>query len=269
PYPIPLRDEAGAIVGVVNMSVDISERKKAEHALAERNFQLALAGKAARVGSFAYDIDTEMMQITAGYAAIHGFPHGITEIARSKWQLGVHPEDRLRWEALRSRAHRERWAEYSGEYRIVRSGGEIRWIEARVFVSYDGDGRPHRAVGVDIDATARKRAEEQQRILNAELDHRVKNVLATIAAHTKNSTRSMDGFVAALESRIQSMASTHELLSSSRWAGLALRELVRRELAPYASNNNTRIEGPEVILRAEAAQTIASVLHELTTNAAK
>src|SRR5262249_15327327 len=116
PYPIPLRDEAGAIVGVVNMSVDISERKKAEHALAERNFQLALAGKAARVGSFAYDIDTEMMQITAGYAAIHGFPDGITEIARSKWQLGVHPEDRLRWEALRSRAHRERWAEYSGEY---------------------------------------------------------------------------------------------------------------------------------------------------------
>ena len=55
PYPTPLRDGAGAIVGVLNMTVDISERKKAERALAERNMQLALAGKAALVGSYAYD----------------------------------------------------------------------------------------------------------------------------------------------------------------------------------------------------------------------
>jgi two-component sensor histidine kinase len=65
------------------------------------------------------------------------------------------------------------------------------------------------------------------------------------------------------------MASTHELLSSSRWEGVALRELVRRELAPYASKNNMCIKGPETILGAEAVQTVASVLHELTTNAAK
>jgi two-component sensor histidine kinase len=178
----------------------------------------------------------------------------------------------VRWEALRRRAYRGRWEEYSGEYRIVRSGGEIRWIEARVFVSYNGDGRPKRAVGADIDVTARKRAEEQQQLLNAELDHRVKNVLATvsaIAAHTKDTSKSMGHFVTALDSRIKSMASTHELLSSSRWEGVALRELVRRELAPYASNNNTCIKGPDIILRAEAAQTTASVLHELTTNAAK
>ena len=82
PYPTPLHDETGAIVGVVNMTVDISERKKAELALAERNLQLALAGKAALVGSFAYDMDTEEMQISQGYAAIHGFPEGTTHIAR-------------------------------------------------------------------------------------------------------------------------------------------------------------------------------------------
>ena len=179
--------------------------------------QLALAGKAGRVGSFAYDIDTERMQISAGYAAIHGFPDGTTEIARSEWQLGVHPEDRVRWEALRSRAYRERWDEYSGEYRLVRPGSEKRWIEARVFVSYDGDGRPRRAVGVDIDVTARKRAEEHQRTLMAELDHRVKNVLATVSAvvaQTRQGSRSVAEFVAALDGRIRSMATTHELLSS-------------------------------------------------------
>jgi two-component sensor histidine kinase len=108
--------------------------------------------------------------------------------------------------------------------------------------------------------------------LVAELDHRVKNVLAAvnaIAAHTKDASSSMDDFVVALDRRIQSMASTHQLLSSSRWQGVPLRELLRRELAPYTSNSNTCIEGPEVILGPEAAQTTASVLHELTTNAAK
>src|SRR5262249_38660596 len=51
--------------------------------------------------------------------------------------------------------------------------------------------------------------------------------------------------------------------------GVPLRELLRLELAPYASNTNTCIQGPEVVLRAEAAQTTASVFHELATNAAK
>jgi PAS domain S-box-containing protein len=267
-----VRNGRGQIVGLRGTVQDITERKMAELALAERNIQLALAGKAARVGNFAYDHDTERMQISAGYAAIHGFPDGTTEIARSEWQLGVHPEDRVRWEALRSRAHRERWDEYSGEYRIVRSGSENRWIEARVFVSYDGDGRPRRAVGVDIDVTARKRAEEQQGTLNAELDHRVKNVLATvsaIAAHTKAASSSMDDFVVALDGRIRSMATTHELLSARRWHGVSLTELVRRELAPYATRNNTEIGGPEVTLSAEAGQVVSMVLHELTTNAAK
>ena len=105
PYPTPLRDETGTIVGVVNMTVDISERKKAELTLADHNMQLALAGKAALVGNFAYDVDTECMQISEGYAAIHGFPDGTTEIARSEWQarrasrgprtIGRDPQPRL------------------------------------------------------------------------------------------------------------------------------------------------------------------------------
>ena len=265
-------DARGMPTGLLGVTRDITSRKLAEQALAERNLQLALAGKSGRVGSFAYDIATERMQISAGYAAIHGFPDGTTEIARSEWQLGVHPEDRVRWEALRSRAYREQWDEYSGEYRILRPGSENRWIEARVFVSYDGDGRPRRAVGVDIDVTARKRAEEQQSTLNAELDHRVKNVLATVsavAAHTKAASSSMDDFVAALDGRIRSMATTHELLSVRRWHGVSLIELVRRELAPYATRNNTEIGGPEMMLSAEAGQVVSMALHELTTNAAK
>ncbi len=250
---------------------DITDRKNAESALAERTMQLAIAGKAALVGSFTYDVDTERLQITPGYAAIHGFPDGTTEIARSEWQAGVHPEDRVRWGALRSRAHRERWQEYSGEYRIVRSGNEVRWIEARVLVSYASDGRPQRAVGIDIDVTARKRADEQQRTLNAELDHRVKNVLATVSAiitQTPKAGSSLADFVAGLDGRIKSLARTHELLSQNQWQDVSLEEIVQREIAPYAAGNAT-ILGPGVALKAEAAQALATVLHELATNAAK
>jgi two-component sensor histidine kinase len=74
---------------------------------------------------------------------------------------------------------------------------------------------------------------------------------------------------AALEGRIKSMATTHELLSSRHWQGIPLAELVRSELAPYVTADNTRIDGPDVVLTAEAGQTLAMVFHELATNAAK
>ena len=271
PYPVPLTDKEGEVVGVVSMKLDISERKKAELALAERNIQLALAGKAALVGSFAYDIDTEIMQISEGYAAIHGFPEGTVEKARNECLADVHPDDIGRVTQLRGEAFRGRRREYSVEYRIIRAG-EVRWVETRCFISYDGEGRPHRVVGVSIDITERKRVEEQQHKLVAELDHRVKNVLATVqavAAHTMDASSSMQHFVAALDGRIRSMGSTHELLSYRRWRGIPLGELVRRELAPYATGSNAEIGGPEVMLSAEAGQTMGMVLHELVTNAAK
>jgi two-component sensor histidine kinase len=76
-------------------------------------------------------------------------------------------------------------------------------------------------------------------------------------------------FVESVDGRIRLMATTHELASSGRWHGISLTELVRGELAPYATHNNTEICGPEVILKAEAGQAMAMVVHELATNAAK
>ena len=122
-------------------------------ALAERNIQLALAGKAARVGSYAYDVATEIMQISEGYAAIHGFPEGTREIMRSECLASVHPEDAPRLEQCRSEALNMRRREYSVEYRINAPGGGLRWVETRCSITYDS-GRPHRVVGVSIDITS-------------------------------------------------------------------------------------------------------------------
>jgi PAS domain-containing protein len=103
PYRKPLRDGNGTIVGGINMTVDISERKKAEFALAERNAQLALAGKVVLVGSYAYDVNADEMRVSEGYAAIHGLPEGTAETTRSAWRMRVHPGDVERVERLRSR----------------------------------------------------------------------------------------------------------------------------------------------------------------------
>jgi two-component sensor histidine kinase len=174
-------------------------------------------------------------------------------------------------EEVRHQAINNGRSEYGFEYRIVHSG-EVRWIESRSFILYSSDGHPQRVVGVSIDITERKRVEEQQRKLVAELDHRVKNVLATVqavAAQTMQTSSSMEHFVSALDGRIRSMGSTHELLSHRRWSGIPLADLVKRELAPYTTDANTDIGGPEVMLSAEAAQTMGMVFHELVTNAAK
>jgi two-component sensor histidine kinase len=122
------------------------------------------------------------------------------------------------------------------------------------------------------DITERRQAEEHRSLLMAELDHRVKNTLATVSAvvsQTLEGRSSIADFAAALDARIRAMATTHQLLSANCWQGVSLAELVTRELAPYVIGTSTEIDGPVVLLRREAAQAMGMVLHELTTNAVK
>jgi PAS domain S-box-containing protein len=262
----------------VRQAADIIERHKAEDALREseerlreRDAQLALAGRAALVGNYTYDVNKGTSQVSGGYAAIHGLPEGTTETTVSEWRARVHPDDLEQADGVRDQAFAERHREDKAEYRIVLPTGEVRWIERRGSISYGEDGRAQREVGVNIDVTERKRAEQHQRALNAELDHRVKNVLATvnaIIAQTQQVSGSRADFVARLNSRVDALARTHELLSESNWRGASLVEIVRREFAPYATEN-VEVGGPSVTLKVAATQAVATVLHELTTNAAK
>jgi two-component sensor histidine kinase len=117
-----------------------------------------------------------------------------------------------------------------------------------------------------------RRSDQSQRLMIAELDHRVKNVLAQVAAvatSTVQGSRSIDEFLRSLHGRLQSMAATHTLLSENRWQSVGLDALVRSQLAPYATAANVRISGTKVMLSAAEIQAVTRVLHELATNAAK
>jgi PAS domain S-box-containing protein len=120
--------------------------------------------------------------------------------------------------------------------------------------------------------TERKRIERHQELLVAELDHRVKNILAevaVVAVSTRQGNHSIDGFLRSLDGRIQSMAAAHTLLSKSGWQSVGLDALVRNQLAPYATDTNITISGTDIMLTAAETQAVAKVLHELATNAAK
>jgi PAS domain S-box-containing protein len=126
--------------------------------------------------------------------------------------------------------------------------------------------------GVVRDITERRRADEHQRLLIAELDHRVKNVLARVAAlveSTRHDGGTTEEFATALDGRIQSLAAAHGLLSQSGWQGVGLGALVHKQLAPYATNANVTVSGADIVLTATATQAVAMTLHELVTNAAK
>jgi two-component sensor histidine kinase len=116
------------------------------------------------------------------------------------------------------------------------------------------------------------RQARREAALMGELEHRVKNTLAVVAAvieRARENAQSIDEFAASLRGRIRSMASTQTLLSQSRWRGVSLASLIRAELNPYATRTNTSVEGPAVYLAPTASHALAMVIHELVTNAAK
>src|SRR6185436_16383791 len=145
-------------VGIVNLHLDISERKRAEARLAERNAQFDLAGKIAGIGRFTYDQTTEKLQISPGVAVMYGLPEGTLEISREQWRALVHPDDLVQLDAVARRALVNRESELILEFRILRHG-EVKWIESRVLISYNEVGRAVRRIGAEIDVTERKLAE--------------------------------------------------------------------------------------------------------------
>jgi two-component sensor histidine kinase len=117
-----------------------------------------------------------------------------------------------------------------------------------------------------------RRYEQHQRQLIAELDHRVKNVLAQVdgvVTSTSEGSSSIKDFIRSLRGRIQSMSAAHLLLSESSWHSVALKNLVRAELAPYAMGTNVKISGKDVMITPAETQALGKVVHELATNAAK
>lgn len=158
------------------------------------------------------------------------------------------------------------------EFKIVWPDGEVRWFLDRGQAIAGTEGPGLRVMGTILDITERKRDEDRQRLLMAELDHRVKNVLSNVMAMARLSShraQSVQGFVESLDGRIQAISRAHGLLRRGAWIGANLAELVSDSLSPYLSPTNIEIDGERVSIGPELAQSMALILHELATNAVK
>ena len=270
----PLVAADGSVDGVMCTAVDISrirsleseQRRLAEDlATADQRYEIGLRGS--NVTVFAQDTGMRYTSVSKplfGLAvdAIHGRTDAdLLEGARSAAIVA------LKSDVLHKGEPRD------AELRID-AGGAARWYDFHIEPMRDVSGRLIGLIGAAVDVTERKESEAHLRLLMRELTHRSKNLLAVIQAMARQTARhagNIDTFLERFSARVQALARSHDLLVQESWHGASLKELVRSQLAHYLDREpeQVSIEGPDIRLKPEAAQSLGLALHELAANAAK
>ncbi|MDP3746110.1 MAG: HWE histidine kinase domain-containing protein [Phenylobacterium sp.] len=237
--------------------------------------KLRLAMDAAKMGEVVFDIAAGKIVHTPGFALLFGYP-GDRRLSLGDVEDRYHSEDRE--DVLAAKTVKSGLHEFiEVEHRVIWPDGSVRWLAGRGDVKRDASGAPIEVTSVYMDVTERKGAEGRQRLLLDELNHRVKNTLATvqsIAMQTERNVESAADFSEAFQGRIAALAQAHDLLTLNSWEGATLADVVARTLAPYAAINGdgaprVAATGPLVTLGVNAAVTLNMAFHELATNASK
>ncbi|MFL5295338.1 MAG: sensor histidine kinase [Phenylobacterium sp.] len=223
--------------------------------------------------------DGRFLEVNDRFCAIAGYDR--TELVQRTFQDITHPDD-LDTDLDQARALLAGAIQtYAMEKRYLTRDGEPVWIHLTVSLVRGETGEPDYFVSIIEDIGYRKAAEGEQqryqghlRLLINELNHRVKNTLATVqsmASQTMRGEIDLPAAYKAFESRLMGLAEVHDVLTRERWQGASLQEVAERALKPFAGqvSGQVMIHGPQVWLQPGAALTMALVFHELATNAVK
>jgi PAS domain S-box-containing protein len=229
--------------------------------------------EASNLGAWQWSPKTDHEEFLGRWSAMLGYRAEELEPSSATWRRLLHPEEKDRVIDSLERHMRGETEMFVEEHRLRHRDGHWVWVlDSGRVVERDADGNPELVIGVHLDISERRAAEERMRAISLEVDHRSKNLLAVVQSLV-SMTRShdVDSFKSALRGRIQTLARAHDLLSRSRWRGADLRAIAEEELGAYDSSRGDRIaiHGPTAVLGAAAIQALSMTLHELATNAAK
>ena len=263
PYPTPLKDKSGRVIGALNVLIDLSDQKADQARLAaivtssdDAIISKTLDGKVTSWNAAATRI--------FGYESDEMIGQHITKVIPPE----LHDEEKQILAKLR---RGERIDHYETE-RVAKDGHRIN-LSLTVSPLRDASGFLIGASKVARDVTGRKQAEKLQQLLIDELNHRVKNTLATVQAIARQSlihAKNPGDFASSFAGRVQALAKAHSLLTQAKMAGAELTDIVREQvLLDSSSDGRISSSGPQLMLDPQGAVHLALVLHELATNARK
>ena len=164
----PLFDPEGSFAGYIGACFDVTEFRRAEAERNVANDRLRLAMESGKSVGWEWDLKTNRDTLFGDLPTIFGIPSNIHVGDIEDFRRSVHPEDRgLVWKAIGDAL--ENRSPYAAEFRIVSANGTVRWVAARGQFYYSADGEPERMLGIAVDITDRKDAEEALRRKEAEL----------------------------------------------------------------------------------------------------
>jgi len=276
---VPVRVSTSSIEGEKDLLVvfvqDISDERAAREREQQIRMRLEIALSAADQGVWDWDLTTNEMVYSDRAKEIYGLPidEPVTfEVIRD----ATHPDDLKRTIPLLERAIDPAIRDRSSyEYRILRPDGTICWALAYGEAVFEGEPGREKAVryaGTIQDITHRKAAERHQKILIAELNHRVKNVLAIVQAlaHQTFKDRVPESLANAFSGRLSALAAAHSILTKSKWEAAKVKDLAEAVLQPHLGDRQRiSLDGDDSSVPPQLAVNIAMALHELSTNAVK
>jgi PAS domain S-box-containing protein len=257
---------------VIEVNRDVTERKQIEAELRESEQQLRWLASIVQSSDDAIvskNLDGIITSWNKGAERVFGYT---AEEAIGQPITIVIPQDRQDEE--RTILTRIRRGERIDHFETVRQRkhGSLIVVSLTVSPVKNAEGKIVGASKIARDITEQKRNQEQITTLAREAEHRSKNLLANVqAAVNLSQADTSEGLKKAIEGRIKALANVNSLFVESRWIGAELSAIASQELAPYCETDGRRValDGPQMLLKPDAAQAIAVTLHELATNATK